>query len=427
MTNPEVATGEYLEWQLPVNQQSDASISVRARSVSVAKKTQGTRTQSFTGEVTISGQIDQPFILCAQGLNAQGFTYEASAVVPFPFSDSDKSTHLYVLRLSEQTGRMAIKESQPCPESFNQPYPFTSGQYLRSKKPFLVVDGRVEKTLNTQNAGAIPPADMPIKPVLFQSPSGGGYDTDDDKDFKRPPFMPVPDKMMVDLILLPTLSLPANWRDYLPFVGVYHWLTNTQPEGVTMVVRFGDSPPLTFQISLAESRELADKLLNTRALLHWLAPKLSGREHLIQQLLELTADSDELPGPLSEEILKSLRKQLAIVLELPDTEFSLEFEYSELERTFRRQTKTQTPPGTVQLVNSQSKISQNPAVDKGNKQSYSGTQKRRQKKNKTSQSRIIQNLITNVPITLIMHCPGMLSITPSGCIKLNITSANDRC
>ncbi len=373
-TNPEVATGEYLEWQLPVNQQSDASISVRARSVSVAKKTQGTRTQPFTGEVTVFGQIDQPFIVCAQGLNAQGFTYEASAVVPFPFSDSDKSTHLYVLRLSEQTGRMTIKESQPCPESFNHPYPFTSGKYLRSKRPFLVVGGRVEKTLNTQNAGAIPPADMPIKPVLFLSPSGGGYDTDDFNDFKRPPFMPVPDKMMVDLLLLPTLSLPANWRDYLPFVGVYHWLTNTQPEGVTMVVRFGDSPPLTFQISLAESRELADKLLNTRALLHWLAPKLSGREHLIQQLLELTADSDELPNPLSEAILKSLRKQLAIVLELPDTEFSLEFEYSELERTFRRQTKTQTPPGTIQLGNSESTSSQNPAVNKGNKQRYSGRQ-----------------------------------------------------
>ncbi|WP_252179246.1 hypothetical protein [Endozoicomonas sp. 4G] len=380
-----MATGEYLEWQLPVNQQSDSSITVRARTVrarpvSIATKTQGTRTQSFTGEVTIFGQIDQPFIICAQGLDSQGFTYEASAVVPFPFSDNDKSTHIYVLTLSEQTGRMAIKESQPCPVSFNHPYPFTSGQYLRSKKPFLVVNGRVEKTHDTQNAGAIPPVGLPIKPTLFQSPSGGGYDTDDYNDFKRPPFMPAPDKMMVDLILLPTLSLPANCRDYQPFIGVYHWLTNTQPEGVTIVVRFGDSPPLTFQISLAESRELTDKLLNTRELLHWLAPRLSGREHLIQQLLELTADSDELPSPLSEEILKSLRKQLAIVLELPDIEFSLEFECSELERTFRRQTKTQPPPGTKQLGNSQSKISQNPAVAKGNKQSYSGNQKRRKKK-----------------------------------------------
>ncbi len=373
-TNPEVATGEYLEWQLPVNQQSDSSISVRARPVSVATKTQGTRAQSFTGEVTISGQIDQPFIICAQSLNSQGFTHEAGAVVPFPFSDSDKSTHLYVLTLSEQTGRMAIKESQPCPASFNHPYPFTSGQYLRSKKPFLVVDGRVKKTRDTQNTGAIPPVGLPIKPELFQSPSGGGYDTDDYNDFKRPPFMPVPDKMMVDLILLPSLSLPANWRDYLPFVGVYHWLTNTQPEGVTMVVRFGDSPPLTFQISLAESRELADKLLNTRELLHWLAPRLSGREHLIQQLLELTADSDELPSPLSEEILKSLRKQLAIVLELPDTQFSLEFEYSELVRTFRKQTKTETPLGTIQLGNSQNTSSPNPEVDKGDEQSYSDSQ-----------------------------------------------------
>ncbi|WP_257279575.1 ankyrin repeat domain-containing protein [Endozoicomonas sp. ISHI1] len=367
-TNPEVATGEYLEWQLPIKKQSDSSITIRARSASVATKTQGTRTQSFTGEVTIFGQIDQPFIVCAQSLDAQGFTYEASAVVPFPFSDSDKSTHLYMLTLSERMGRIAIKESQPCPESFNHPYPFTSGQYLRSKKPFLVVDGRVEKTRDTQNYGAIPPVGMSIKPVLFQSPSGGGYDTDDFNDFRRPPFMPVPDKMMVDLILLPTLSLPANWRDYLPFVGVYHWLTNTQPEGVTIVVRFGDSPPFTFRISLAETRELADKLLNTRALLHWLAPRLSGREHLIQQLLELTADSDEL---LPEEILKSLRKQLAIVLELPDTEFSLEFEYSELERTFKRQTKAQTPPETIQLGNSQNTTSPNPAADKDNKQSDS--------------------------------------------------------
>ncbi|WP_257254413.1 hypothetical protein [Endozoicomonas sp. SESOKO3] len=112
-TNPEVATGEYLEWQLPIKKQSDSSITIRARSASVATKTQGTRTQSFTGEVTIFGQIDQPFIVCAQSLDAQGFTYEASAVVPFPFSDSDKSTHLYMLTLSERMGRIAIKESQP--------------------------------------------------------------------------------------------------------------------------------------------------------------------------------------------------------------------------------------------------------------------------------------------------------------------------
>ncbi|WP_257275168.1 hypothetical protein, partial [Endozoicomonas sp. SESOKO4] len=62
------------------------------------------------------------------------------------------------------------------------------------------------------------------------------------------------------------------------------------------------------------------------------------------------------------------------MLELPDTEFSLEFEYSELERTFERQTKAQTSPETIQLGNSESPTSPNPAVAKDNKQSDSGRQ-----------------------------------------------------
>ncbi|WP_257274733.1 hypothetical protein, partial [Endozoicomonas sp. SESOKO4] len=63
-------------------------------------------------------------------------------------------------------------------------------------------------------------------------------------------------------------------------------------------------------------------------------------------------------------------------------EFSLEFEYSELERTFKRQAQTNTPPGTIQLGNSESPTSPNPAADKDNKQSDSGRQTRRQNNEK---------------------------------------------
>ena len=356
----EGGTTKHLEWQLPIDGHSYSSVTVRA-----STEKQGIQEESFTGEVTISGKTGQAFIVCAERLSSENFYLEASAAVTPVSSDSDERVNIYALTLSEEAGKLTIVQGQPCPEHFKLQYPIASEQHIRSEKPFFVESKRSAKDQDNQNSDVITPASFPITPKSLASRSGGGYGIDDQNDFKRPPFMLMPDKAMANLILLPTMNLPADWREYRPFTGLYHWLTDTGHEGVTILVRFDNMPVVTLRISQAESRELAGNILNARQLLHWLAPRLSGREQLIQQLLDLSADSDEQPSPLSEETLESIRKHLAIVLEQPDTEFSLAFEYSELARNLNRQNKTQSPPGIIQLGTTQSTTTHNAATGGG--------------------------------------------------------------
>ena len=362
-------TTEHLEWQLPIGDHGYSSVTVRATS-----ERQGIQEKLFTGEVTISGKTGQAFIVCAKNLNSEDFYHGASTAFPATSLDSSTDSNVHALTLANAMGKLTVEQSTPCPKYLRNQYPIASEQHIRSEKPFFVVSKRTDKSEDNQNSDAIIPVSFPITPkslLSFSGGSGGGQDIDDQNNFKRPPFMPVPDKVMANLILLPTLNLPVNWRDYHPFSGLYHWLTDTAPlgvaEGVTILVRFDDMPPVTFRISQAESQELAENLLNARQLLHWLAPRLSGREQLIQQLLDLSADSNEEPDEqsseqpsyLPEETLKSIRKQLAIVLEQPDTEFSLQFESLELARILNRQDKTQSPPGIIQLGTTQSTTTRN--------------------------------------------------------------------
>ena len=71
---------------------------------------------------------------------------------------------------------------------------------------------------------------------------------------------------------------------------------------------------------------MAEHLLNARQLLYWLARKLNGRESFIQQLIEVADRLSETGVPWDEETCYRIQQQLMIVLEQPDTEFSLEFE-----------------------------------------------------------------------------------------------------
>ena len=353
----------YLEWKLHSDRGDLSSFSVRFRAGHVGKvnrKVQDTQKTAFSGEVSVSGQVGQSFIVCAQGLGTESFFLDNT-------SDNEATTRIHRLSLTETTGKLNIEHSEPCPDYFETPYPFASQPNVRSEKPFLVFSKKRNKTQDDSDDGFFLPASPATKPQLLNSLSGSTFDSggsEDNNDFKHPPFMPVPDKMMANLILLPTLSLPVNWRDYLPFAGLYHWLMDTEPEGVTIILRFDHFPPVTFRISQAETSELAEHLPNIRQLLHWLAPRLNGRERLVQQLLEVLEDSEEQSGFLSEEALESIQKQLAIVLEQPDTEFSLEFELSELVRNLvgLSEEGRQQLPGTLQYGQTQSGRSQAPAT-----------------------------------------------------------------
>ena len=94
------------------------------------------------------------------------------------------------------------------------------------------------------------------------------------------------------LLVLPVLRLTTDWLSYLPGDQLSHWLWG-EPDydsGITLLLRFDHHPAIQVQISPAEYQELAGHLTSSRQLLHWLAPKLSGREAFIQQLLNLQTE-----------------------------------------------------------------------------------------------------------------------------------------
>ena len=328
-----------LEWQLPGT--SKPFLHFRAKAL---QQPESVENRLFTGDITVTGKAGQPFMVCAQQVITDDFV-QISGVAG--------SERLHVLLLAKTTGELGILNGKACPPELNLQYPYDR-QLIRSTEPFLVV--RRDKPRNSgRPLSALPPDPFVPEKTSLASLAGSGSGFDHHNHFKRPPFMPLPDKIMANLILLPTLNLPDIWRDYLPFAGLYHWLTNEGHEGVTIIVRFDHQSPIRLRISQSESRELAGHLLSVRQLLHWLAPRLSGREQLVQQLLELTADSTTLPNLLSEETLESIQEQLAVVLEQPDTEFSLEFELQDL----GRRVFSTLPPGSIQLGNSPSRASDN--------------------------------------------------------------------
>ena len=356
---------DYLEWQIARGGAEHSAPVARFRAGSAEKNTLKTRALPFTGEVTVTGKAGQSFVICAHSVDSGGFAERVVAAE----STASGEINVYLLALAGTSGELFIHNSRPCPNQFHSQYPFHCAQHLRSEAPFLLVQ---KQTANNQ-ASNEPPFPQGASATAHTTEillSGGRPDIGNDNDFKRkrPPFMPALDKATFDLLLLPTLNLPANWQEYLPFARVYHWLTDHNPAGLTILVRFNDQPPVRLQISQAECTDMAEHLLSIRQLLNWLAPKLNGREHLVEQLLELL--SGEHDRVLPEETLTALRRQLAIVLEQPDTEFSLEFESSELLRTLTGQEKeekekTQQSPGILQLGGAQSKITQSTASTSG--------------------------------------------------------------
>lgn len=161
---------------------------------------------------------------------------------------------------------------------------------------------------------------------------GGGYiDQDDDDSFKRPPYFPIQNKGDFTLTLLPVLRIPSDWRSYLPGNHWSHWVVG-EPDhdsGVTLQIRFNDSSVSVIQLSQAEFRQLKAYLGNSKQLLQWLAPKLSGREAFIHLLLNMAAGLSE----EDEGSRQQIEKQIDMLAEWADHEFSLEFEWEQLERT----------------------------------------------------------------------------------------------
>ena len=130
---------------------------------------------------------------------------------------------------------------------------------------------------------------------------GGFYPEDHHGGDYRPAFQPNFGQSDFTLTLLPVLRLSGDWQQYLSGHHWWHWITG-EPDydsGVTVLFRIDGASPIVVQIAPEEYPHMAEYLANPRALLVWLAPRINGRDALVQQLLTLmesmTAEVDEKP------------------------------------------------------------------------------------------------------------------------------------
>ena len=162
--------------------------------------------------------------------------------------------------------------------------------------------------------------------------SYGGLTDEDDQDNHRPPFMPGLAGSDFSLTLLPVLRLAADWQKYLPGTHWLHWLTG-EPDydsGVTVIVRFGNHPPIVVQVMPEEYQHMAEYLANPQALLYWLVPRIQGRDALVNQLLALM---DTMTMEVNEPAKEAMENQLADILDQPGILVDVELERFSLQRT----------------------------------------------------------------------------------------------
>ena len=361
---PELAS---LDWQTGSLWNEDKAIRVRFRaehsppsSALYSNKTIGNG--EVIEQIHVKGSPFQRFTVCARQIETEG----AEILGSYAQANTDQnSTHW--IRLEETEASLTLTGSHRCSEStvagldtqLRHQAHYQWQNTLISNAPFLV---RYTKDKNTkvpkQRRKPASPFSLPIslfpdnEPAFYET-GGGSWDTDDHDPFtKRPPFFPMQLSGGFSITLLPLLRLASNWQQYLPGTQSVHWLLGEpdQSAGLTLQLRFDGQSPVVLYISQAEFGELSEHLLNTRQLLHWLAPKLNGRAAFVQQLLELSESMAE-TTVWPEETLQSIQQQLAIILEQPDTEFSLIFEYHDLTGRL----SNSLPPGSTQLGNTLAK------------------------------------------------------------------------
>ncbi|WP_422134826.1 hypothetical protein [Endozoicomonas sp. ALD040] len=185
--------------------------------------------------------------------------------------------------------------------------------------------------------GFDPIAAQQNEPMLF---GGSGYGLDDDDQTRRPPWMPFQTSNGYSLTLLPNLQLPPGLGDYLPDLRTWYtlldYLNLNANGGLTVLLRNDLQPDqkssvIILNISAYEQKEMKEHLTNARALMNWLAPKLNGREELVQLLLAMLSQTDV--SQLDENARALMQEQLAELLETGDHALNLELHLYRLEKT----------------------------------------------------------------------------------------------
>ena len=289
----------------------------------------------FAEPLHITARPGQILTVCGHGVTSYN---EADGTEPNLFIQGG----LTKVSLTDWQTTLDIKQPFSCPayEASHQPYHFRN--VICSDQSFMVALGQhLEKRQKlsgfNSNKGTIPITGLPSalpNPVSLLSGTGDGSDSGGDNFFKRPPHLTMMGKGDFSLTFLPLIRLPAQWQKHPSGWQWLHWVMG-EPDaqaGVTVIIKFNQLAPVALNLTPWEYRELAENMLGTHQLLQWLAYKLSGRESFIQALLNITALMSEQEA-LDETLSAKLEEQLMAVLELPDMEFSLEFEQHELHQT----------------------------------------------------------------------------------------------
>ena len=312
-----------LDWQPESMYSWDGSKETRIRFKAAPKASELNNKAGYSGQAHIIANPFQRLTICADSVSS-----EDAAIIA--------AESAYIVILQGKAASINIYAGKPCIQSLQYT---TENQYnwrrvLFSDAPFMVrvPDMASQKLEKNQETGFVLPSisfpDTPEETNLL-SGFGGGVDSDD--NFKRPPFMAMPLKGDFDLRILPVLRRSSNWLSTLPGNQLSHWLWG-EPDydsDITLLLRFEHYPAVQIRVSHTEYQELAGLLSNPKQILRWLATKLSGREAFIQQLLNLQTELENhsvQSSELAPETHEAIEAQLALVLEQPDTEFSLELE-----------------------------------------------------------------------------------------------------
>lgn len=274
----------------------------------------------YTLEGQISSEKYQSFVVCADSVESAALTLSATS------ENQQENEPAHFLLTTVNTTSIKLYQPVPCPESLKNQFPYNQNPWLWSDKPFSVL--WQQPSMNSDDSAL--PISIDSKPEqsdLLCINRGGCDDWGDDSPFRRPGRPPLTGTDF-SITLLPLMRLPWSWNRILPLNRWQDWLLGVQDEsaGIIIAVRFNDSSPIYLQVSQAEFQQLSQHLTQPRQLLHWLAPKLSGRESFINALLDLQSHQPT----LSKQARKAITRQIAALLEWPDAQFSLEFELSQL-------------------------------------------------------------------------------------------------
>ena len=277
---------------------------------------------------------DQAVHICAGQLQAEdGKLPDSLTSITASLNDG----YIYQVRPCSMMTPLTLTNPIRCPEQFGHFYDYNAGKVFFSDKPFLVrfYPKQTTKKINHNDASGALPSDMtPTTPatILF---GGGGFDPGMDDLFpKRPGRGFITNAPDISLTLLPLVRLDWDWQRILPLTNWRQWLFGSRDEssGITLQVRVDGRLAGTYQLNPQEFQQLLPSLTDIKTAFRWLAPKLNGREALINYLLQWSSAE----SPLSDEFREAVEQQLAAVLEYDDNEFCqlhLDFEIHRLQQT----------------------------------------------------------------------------------------------